>query len=189
MKTGIFIGSFNPPTKAHLEIAKLLYNEKLVEKIVFVPVNNDKKDLVSIEHRINMLNEYCNDFNYLEVSNIMKTYPNNFNYLVLEDLSIKYNDLYIIMGSDLLNNFHNFDNYLYMLEKYHFIIIPRGNIDINSLINNYYGDYKNKFIILNYYSDISSSLVRLNINNERVASEMTDNHILDYIKENNLYKN
>ena len=95
MKTGIFVGSFNPPTKAHLEIAKLLYNEKLVEKIVFVPVNNDKKDLVSIEHRINILNEYCNDFNYLEVSNIMKTYSNNFNYLVLEDLSIKYNDLYI----------------------------------------------------------------------------------------------
>ena len=35
MKTGIFVGSFNPPTKAHLEISNLLYSEKLVEKIIF----------------------------------------------------------------------------------------------------------------------------------------------------------
>ena len=34
---GLFIGSFNPPTIAHLEIAQRLSNR--YKKIVYVPVN------------------------------------------------------------------------------------------------------------------------------------------------------
>ena len=67
MKTGIFVGSFNPPTKAHFDIAHYLYNNNILEKIIFVPVNNKKKNLVSLEKRIDMLNSYIKKYDYFNV--------------------------------------------------------------------------------------------------------------------------
>ena len=187
MKIGIFPGSFNPPTKAHCEIANLLYNSGLLDKIVFIPVKNNGKNLISIDHRINMLKCYTDNFNYLEVSSIMEDY-NKFNYCVIDKLSQEYSNLYIIMGSDLLERFHTFDNYLMMLEKYHFIIIKREDIDVLSLIENNYYDYRDKFIVVDYCNHLSSSLVRANINNSLVINKMIDSGVLDYIRDNELYK-
>ena len=36
----VFIGSFNPVTKAHLMIAKEILKKPKVEKIIFVPVSD-----------------------------------------------------------------------------------------------------------------------------------------------------
>ena len=182
MKIGIFPGSFNPPTKAHFEIVDLLYNKKILDKIIFIPVKNNGKDLISLEHRINMLKFYTNDNSYLEVSSVMINYS-KFNYQVLGEFN---DDLYIIVGSDLLKRFHTFDNYQMMLEKYKFIIVNRDD-DVNSLIEKYYYNYQDKFIVIEYCNQLSSTLVREYINSDMV-SEMIDNRVLDYIRENKLYK-
>ena len=39
---GLFIGSFNPPTMAHLNISLLLLDK--LEKVVFIPVNSKEKE-------------------------------------------------------------------------------------------------------------------------------------------------
>lgn len=187
MRTGIFVGSFNPPTKAHFSIAHILYNDNFLDKIVFVPVNNDKKDLISLEKRIEMLDLYTKNYNYLQVSNIMEEFD-CFNYKVLEELNKVYNNIYIIMGSDLLERFSFFDNYQDMLEKYHFIIIERFNINCIDIINKYYKDYENKFTILNYNNNISSSLVREKIIKKEDISNMVDDCIIEYINESKLYQ-
>lgn len=187
MKTGIFVGSFNPPTKAHFAIAHALYNEKIVDQIVFVPVNSLKKELVNLDYRIEMLNIYTEKYNYLEVSNIMKKYITNFNYYVLEELSKLYNNIYLIMGSDLLEKFSFFSHNQEMLKKYHFIIIPRFGIDCKTLIEKDYKDYQKKFIILNYQSSISSSLIRNKLSKKEDISNIVDNCIKKYIDEKKLY--
>lgn len=57
MKIGIFGGSFNPPHKAHFQIAKEILNQGLVDRIIFVPTGNryNKKDLIPNKYRYEML--------------------------------------------------------------------------------------------------------------------------------------
>ena len=69
---GLFVGSFNPPTKAHLEICEVL--KKYFSKIVLVPVNSKNKRLIDINERIYMLNIYKDKNDFLEVNSIMKNY-------------------------------------------------------------------------------------------------------------------
>lgn len=61
MKIGFFGGCFNPPTNAHINLAKKVLKECKLDKVIFVPVGNfyDKKELVSGEHRYNMLKIAC----------------------------------------------------------------------------------------------------------------------------------
>lgn len=187
MKNGIFVGSFNPPTKAHFDIAHYLYDNNVLEKIIFVPVNNEKKDLISLEKRIDMLNSYIKKYDYLYVSKIMQNYQ-GFNYQVLNELSNIYEDIYIIMGSDLLERFSSFVNYQDMLEKYHFIIIPRFGIDSPPLIEKEYHDYQDKFIVMDYHSNISSSLVRESYKANKDIKDMVPSEVEEYIRCEMLYQ-
>ena len=50
MKNCLFIGSFNPITKAHKEIVLDLLNKEIVDVIYFLPVNNQEKtNLIELE--------------------------------------------------------------------------------------------------------------------------------------------
>lgn len=187
MKTGIFVGSFNPPTKAHFDIAHYLYNNNILEKVVFVPVNNEKNELVSLEKRFDMLNSYIKKYDYLCVSKIMQNYQ-GFNYQVLDELSNIYEDIYIIMGSDLLEKFSSFTNYQDMLEKYHFVIIPRFDINSTRLINKDYHDYQDKFIVMDYHSNVSSSLARKYLKENKDTKGMVPIEVEEYIRCEMLYQ-
>ena len=181
---GIFIGSFNPFTKAHLDICKKL--KKRFNKIVLVPVNSNDKYLISLKERINMLNILKNKYSFLEISNIMEKYS-YLNYRIIDILRNKYQNINLIMGSDLLEKFSYFDNYEYLLQEYSFTIIPRGNINIKKIVNEKYSMYQDKFTILKFQSDISSSLVRNKIKSDEDVTSVLDKDVFDYIKKHHLY--
>jgi len=181
---GLFIGSFNPPTLAHLEICIKL--KKSFNKIVLVPVNSNDKRLIDIKERINMLNILKNKYPFLEISGIMKNYS-YLNFRIIDLLKKEYGDVNIIMGSDLFVKFSYFDNYEYLLNNYSFTIITRNQIDINSIINKKYFLYKNKFSIINYYSNISSTLVRDKIQKKEELKSVLDRDVYLYIKAHHLY--
>ena len=181
---GVFIGSFNPPTKAHLDICRILrYNFK---KIVLVPVNSKDKELIDINKRIDMLTILTRKYKYLEVSNIMKDYS-YLNYRIIDLLKQKYSSINIIMGSDLLENFDKFDNYIYLLDNYSFTIITRDNTNVKELINSKYKDYSSKFSILDYNSNLSSTLARDYLKKGLDTKDILDKDVFNYIKEHNLY--
>ncbi len=181
---GLFIGSFNPPTMAHLEICLKLKNN--FSKIVLVPVNSNDKRLIDIKKRIAMLNILKSKYPFLEISNIMQNYS-YLNYRIIDLLNEKYGSFSIIMGSDLLEKFDLFDHYEYLLSKYHFTIIPRANIDSNKIICSKYSKFYDKFTILDYQSIISSTLVRNNLKENKSVEGLLDKSILKYIKDNDLY--
>ncbi len=180
---GLFIGSFNPITNAHIEICELLKND--FEKIVLVPVNSKDKYLVSIKDRINMLSILTKKYKFLEISDIMKNYS-YLNYRIIDLLKQEYGNLNIIMGSDLLEKLDTFDNYVYLLENYNFCIISRDD-NVANLINNKFLKYKDKFIVFNYHNNTSSTMVREYLKNNKDTKNILDNDVLNYIKENNLY--
>ena len=72
MKIGFFGGSFNPPTYAHMHIAKISIEQLKLDKFFFVPVGNlyDKPDLVDENYRYDMLNIACENENNIYVENI-----------------------------------------------------------------------------------------------------------------------
>ena len=181
---GVFIGSFNPPTKAHLDICLKL--EKDFSKIVLVPVNSNNKNLININDRINMLNILKRKYSFLEISDIMKKYS-YVNYRIIDLLNKEYNSINIIMGSDLLEKFDTFDNYDYLLNSYNYTIIPRENIDVNKIINDKYKKYKDKFRVIDYKSNVSSTIVKEYLKENKDLTNMIDKDIYCYIKENNLY--
>ena len=181
---GLFVGSFNPPTKAHMNICMKLKNK--FSKIVLVPVSSKDKKLLDINRRIDMLNILKKKYNFIEISNIMKKYS-YLNYRIIDLLKKEYGEINLIMGSDLLEKLDSFDNYDYLLQNYHFTIVPRGNTDANKLINEKYYQYQDKFSILKYHSNISSSLVKEYLKNNKNVKSLLDNDIINYINDNHLY--
>ena len=184
---GIFIGSFNPPTKAHLEVCKLL--EKEFKKIVLVPVNSKDKYLASFSNRVNMLNILKRKYNFLEVSTIMNNYS-YLNYRIIDLLKNEYKNISIIMGSDLLEKLDSFDEYNYLLKNYYFLVITRYSEDVFKIIQRKYAKYikyKDKFKIINYHSKISSTMVRDYLKSRQDTKDILDQDVLDYIKEKHLY--
>ena len=180
---GLFIGSFNPPTLAHLNICLKLENE--FSKIIFIPVNTKDKNLVSILHRINMLKIYKKKYHFLDVDNIMYNYS-YFDYRILDLLNMKYRDIKIIIGSDILDKLYKFDNKKYLLENFNYVVIKRDN-DVENIINSKYKKYKNHFEICDFESQISSTKVRELIKNNKSTKNIIDKDINDYIINNNLY--
>lgn len=181
---GIFIGSFNPPTLAHLEICLKL--QKDFKQIVFVPVNSREKYLVRMQDRINMLNIYTHEYSFLKVDSIMKNYS-YFNERILFMLKKKYGDIKIILGSDILEKMDYFDNLDSLLKNYSFIVITRNLLIPSKIIKEKYSLYQDNFTILEYHRNISSSKVRYNLQNNASCDNLLHPKIEEYIEVHKLY--
>ncbi|MBQ8892617.1 MAG: hypothetical protein IJ068_07140 [Bacilli bacterium] len=180
MKKGLFVGSFNPITLSHQNIASDLLKENICDYIYFLPVNSKKDDLIGIQERINLINlvinskeEVLNVYNYSE--------SGFFNYDVLKKID---GITHIIMGSDLFLRFNTFKNYKDILNEYFIIVIDR-NFDTKEYINKYYKDYLDKIIVIDKKYDGSSKLAKDDL--KKGNNKYLDLKVLDYIKTNNLY--
>ena len=180
MKLGVYTGSFNPVHNGHIAVVNYLLDNNIVDKVLMVPTCAywDKKDLVDVYDRIQMLN-------FFKTDNILIDDKHNnipYTYLLMRELKEEYNDnLYLIMGADNIINFDKWDNYQELL-NYKIIIMNRNNIDINYYIQKY---NTSNFIVLNDYPyiDISSTEIRNNLDNNNI-----DDKVLNYIKEHKLYR-
>ena len=182
MKIGIFVGSFNPPHKGHINIVNYLIDNKILDKIIIVPTGNywDKQDLIDIEDRINMLK-------FFESEKIIIDDKHNdikYTYQIMKKFSKEYynNQLSLIIGADNIINFNKWKHYQELLQ-YNLIIMQRNNIDISKYLKEY--NITNYLIVDNYpYVDISSTTMR-----NKVDKAYLDEKVLNYIKENKLYSN
>ena len=182
MKKGLFVGSFNPITKAHMKISKNLIFKNYLDYIYYLPVNSNKKDLISINERINLINLVKKENE--EVLNIYDySIDGLFNYNIL--IKIK-NITHLIMGSDLFLKFKTFKNYQAILKKYYLIVINR-QFNIDEYIKNNYQEYLDKIIVINNQYNGSSSICREELKKDRQRVRYLDKKVLDYIKKNNLY--
>jgi len=188
MKIGVYVGSFNPVHKGHIKIANHLLSGYL-DKVIIMPTGSywDKNDLVSIEHRINMLKIYENDNIIIEDENNDLPYT----YMVMEFLEKKYkgNELYLIIGADNIVSFDKWQRYRELL-KYNIVIINRDDIDVEYYLNRL--DKKDKYLLTKDLDDIdiSSTEIRglVNTNDSNRLEQLVDKEVLEYILDNNLYK-
>lgn len=180
MRLGIYMGSFNPPHKGHEKVINYLLDKKYVDNILVVPTLSywDKDNLASLDDRINMLKFYENERVKID------TLHNKYIYTIelINALKEKYQntEFYIIIGADNIIHFDKWKNYKELL-KYHFIVMNRDNIDINSYLEKL---GSNNFIVLNDYPFISISSTEIRNN---LSEEYLNPNVYQYIKKRNLY--
>ena len=193
----IFGGTFNPPTRAHLDIATEALYYLDAEKVLFVPVSDlYKKDDVEISyHRVNMLNLAIGNFrrleiDFTEVDSVKLTYT----YETVEKIKSQYQDkeLFLLIGADNLEDFKNWKNQRSIMENCSLLIVNRNNSSIDEIIesNEILTEFKDKIIEAPIEEiEISSTEVRNRIaSNELEGLEnLVDKEVIDYIVENKLY--
>lgn len=181
MKTGIYIGSFNPPHKGHIYVVNYLLDNKFVDKVIIVPTESywDKQNLIDLKDRINMLKFYENELIKIDTHN--NAYP--YTYLLMRQLSQEYPDdtLYLVIGADNIINFDKWKNYEELLQ-YNIIIMNRDDIDILKYTVNY---PNNKFTIAKDFKPINISSTEIR---NKLDEEYLDEKVVQYIKKHKLYQ-
>ena len=193
----IFGGTFNPPTRAHLDIATEALYYLDAEKVLFVPVSDlYKKDDVEISyHRVNMLNLAIGNFrrleiDFTEVDSVKLTYT----YETIEKIKSQYQDkeLFLLIGADNLEDFKNWKNQRSIMENCSLLVVNRNNSSIDEIIesNEILTEFKDKIIEAPIEEiGISSTEVRNRIASGKLEGleNLVDKEVIEYIVENKLY--
>ncbi len=191
MKIGIYCGSFNPVHNAHLQIANKLLDERLVDRVVFVPAGDDyeKKGLVCAYHREEMLKIVLANNERIMISDEEIENGKLFTYQTLDYFKSVYkdNEIYLVIGVDNLKEFHLWKQKDYILRNYNIIVINRNGLRLKEFKE--YSEYKNMYT-LSFDSDISSTKIRKLIKNEKFKELelLLNKDVLAYIRRNGLYE-
>ena len=193
----IFGGTFNPPTRAHLDIATEALYYLDAEKVLFVPVSDlYKKDDVEISyHRVNMLNLAIGNFRRLEIDfTEVDAVALTHTYETVEKIKSKYQDkeLFLLIGADNLEDFKNWKNQRSIMENCSLLVVNRNNSSIDETIesNEILTEFKDKIIEAPIEEiEISSTEVRNRIASGELEGleNLVDKEVIDYIVENKLY--
>lgn len=198
MKKGIAIygGSFNPPANSHISIAKQIIEKiNFIEKIVFLPVNieYEKNELISNEHRYNMLQLICNNNSKFEISSYeMNNKQKNYTIDSLNALKQIYqSELYFVIGTDNLKNIQTWKEVDSLLKNFKILVVEREDDCFETIIENnkFLSKYKNSFIKANNVKTayVSSSVIRESIKLNEDVSQYLPYGIEEYIKKHKLY--
>ncbi len=194
MKIGIFGGSFNPPHIMHKKIAEQLIKEKYLDKVIFVPTGMKyeyKNNLISNEDRYHMLELLIKDNPNLLVSDYEFTEEVTYTYQTLDYFKEKYKEdsIYFICGTDNLSYLDKWKRGDYILTNYPLLIIKRNTDNLSFLLDKF-KEYKNNIIVTSIEPvDLSSTEIRNLIKEDnKLIKEYLSEEVLDYIKNNNLYK-
>jgi nicotinate-nucleotide adenylyltransferase len=180
-KIGVYVGSFNPVHKGHIKVINHLLENNFVDKVLVLATPNywDKQNLVSAEHRINMLKFFETD--KIIIDDVHNKYE--FTYEVLNSLEKDYpnDELFLIVGYDNLEYIPLWKN-ADIVMNHNIIAVRRYDIDITDKVKLY---DKNKLTIIDDFDslDVCSTEIRNNLNNNYL-----DDRVKRYIIDNNLYE-
>ena len=186
-KIGFFGGCFNPPINTHINIAKNLLQNNIVDKVIFVPVGDyyKKQNLISAIHRYNMLKLLCENYEKIEVEDIASTHKGTLyatdTFELIQKKYSSYTDIYFIMGSDNFIKMPSWKNYEEIIKKYKFIVIERLKHETSCNLTNVIC-FNNKQV-----EDISSTVIRHKLQNGEDVTKWINEKVLLYIQKNNLY--
>lgn len=196
MKIGFFGGTFDPVHIEHIKICLNAKEELGLDKIIVMPSGNPPHKVHQMTdkiHRFNMAKLAFKGYDFIEVSDyeINREGP-SFTYLTLQYLKEIYKDdqIYLIIGSDNINEFYAWKNPELILDMAALVVSQRiGNKVMDSTINAFSRKFNTTPILLkNYGSNVSSTQMRAFLQ-FRLEDDYIPKDIYDYIVENDLYHN
>lgn len=194
----IFGGSFNPPINSHVNLANQIIDQiKYIQKIIFVPVSTkySKPNLISDEHRYNMLKIICEQNSKFEVSKVelnAEKQPYTLETLEYFKAQNKNSEIYFICGSDNLKEIETWYKAEILLETYKILVLKRNDDNIEEIISSseLLTKYKNSIITLENIKQIplSSSMIREKIGKGESIENLVPEEVIQYIQKKQLYK-
>lgn len=165
----VFGGAFNPPTNAHINLAKQIIEKYSVKKIIFVPVSTkyNKDGLATDKNRFEMLKKICKKNDKMQVSSIELDTPRQL--YTIETLKILQqqnpeDEIYFILGTDNLKELETWHNVQELISTYKILVLKRNNDSVKDIIENasILKSNKHSFIELKEIKEInlSSSQIR-----------------------------
>lgn len=199
-KIGLFGGTFNPPHIAHKRLSDEMKERLMLSKVIimptFTPPHKKAKNLASAKDRLSMCKlTFCDSF--YEVSDLeIKREGKSFTVDTLKTLKELYkdDDIYLIIGSDMLLSFHTWKSYEEILSLCTLCVISREDEEGEEILYRYAKDVLCKDrdkgeIVISKTSplELSSTSIREKIANGERVEEFLEKNTFDYIKEKGLY--
>jgi len=213
--TGLFGGTFNPIHCGHLKAAEEVLKYFSLDRIFFIPSyippHKNKKEVVSAQHRLKMVEIACKSQPKFQVSEVEARKPEpSYSIVTLKKLKEIFpgDKFYFIVGSDAFLEIETWRDYKQLLKECSFIVVSRPGFKLKSLrkvINNIGGE---TFITPEkplapgekvsvgkavYYLeidsvDISSSEIREKLQAGLPITGLVPAGVEGYIHQNNLYR-
>lgn len=213
MKIGLFGGTFNPPHVGHLNSIETVRRKLGLSKIILIPAyQNPLKNPVdgpSSEHRLNMIKAAISGYESIFEVDSQEVERKGLSYTIDTILNYrknyKQNELFLILGGDHLNSFHQWKDYKKLLEETNIVITTRPGYEIPITIEELPDGIKQlaadiefnfvelktgrsiQFVTLNDV-EISSTELRKKLKTGRPVSKFLPLAVETYIKENSLYR-
>jgi len=188
MKIGILGGSFNPVHIGHLILADEAKEKLGLEKIIFVPValapHKDNSDIAPAEDRLRMLKLAIRGNRGFKVSDIETRRPGrSYTIDTLKELKKKYrrDELYFIIGSDLLNYLADWKDIREVIKMVKFVAATRPGYPLKNL-----PDYIQTLPIRAV--DISAFEVRQCIRQGKSFRYLVPDVVFNYINKRKIYR-
>lgn len=193
-KTGIavFGGSFNPPTVAHIDLAKQILSKiDEIEKVIFVPVSTryNKNGLAPDEVRLGFLKRICQNYSNIDVSNIeIKSPKQLYTIETLRCIKEKYQgkNIYFVIGTDNLKELETWHEPEKILTEFKIIVLERGQDNAEQIIQDspFLNRFKTSFVKMDNIQkiDLSSSFVRSQIKTEKPIKGLVPEEIEEDVR-------
>jgi len=201
MKIAVFGGTFDPPHKGHINLARSVVEGYHADRVLFVPSPNPPhklhKKVSPFEHRLAMLKLAMDDnslFDYSDMEQRRLPEP-SFTIKTMAELSGLYpnDELFWLIGGDSLLNLHSWYKSKELVRDYNLMIYPRPGevITYDQLSRHWNADDSRKLYesILDLpVFDIASTNIRQAINSGQDVSNFISSEVIDYIRELKLYE-
>ena len=188
MKIGILGGSFDPPHLGHYFVIKqVLEIREDIDKILLVPAfqHQWKPIQASAKDRLAMLQSLVNE--KVEISDIeLQRQGVSYTVDTVREVKNKTNaDIFWIVGSDILSEFHRWEKTEELLNLATFLVFPRDPHLIPETIPAGFEIIRNKDLIT---TSVSSTVIRQRVKEGESISYLVPKEIEEYITKHNLYQ-
>ena len=172
MKVGFLLGTFDPIHMGHLYMITSALNDNLVDK---------DREATEFQHRCFMTQLAIDEIDNCTISSIDYYTPEpHYSYQTLQLLKEYYpnEELYLIVGADIVDNIANWKEGEWILENFKLIAVNRANSSFKAKVDGY----------ISCTFDVSSTMIRYLVKDKKQIYPLVPKAISQYIHRFNLYK-
>ena len=166
-KIGILGGTFDPPHKGHLAISKIALKKLKLDKVYWIITKKNpfkQKTYYTLKERLKKIKKILKKIEKIEVLYLDKKLNSSRSIDIIKFIRSKKKpkNLYFLIGSDILTDFHNWKSWKKIVKLVKLIVFSRKGYDkkISKTIVVNYINKKNITFINNKPIKISSTLLR-----------------------------